>query len=138
MKRLLLLLPLLAAFPAMAAQPARDIAVTMGDMSFTPDHLTVKAGETVRFVLRNDSGIDHDFTLGDAATQAVHRARMAEGHGHGGHGGHGGHDSNAVMVPAGGTAELVWTFDRAGELEFDCNVPGHYESGMRGSLTVTR
>ncbi len=135
MKRLLLLLPLLAAFPALAAEPARDITVTMGDMSFTPDHLTVKAGEKVRFVLRNTSAIDHDFTLGDAATQAAHRARMAEGHGHGGHGNH---DSNAVMVPAGGTAELVWTFDRAGELEFDCNVPGHYESGMRGRLTVTR
>lgn len=135
MKRLLLLLPLLAAFPA-AAQPVRDITVTMGDMSFSPDHLTVKAGEKVRFVLRNTSAIDHDFTLGDAATQAVHRARMAEGHG--GHGDHGGHDRNAVMVPAGGTAELVWTFDRAGELEFDCNVPGHYESGMRGQLTVTR
>ena len=135
MKRLLLLLPLLAAFPA-AAQPVRDIAVTMGDMSFSPDHLTVKAGEKVRFVLRNTSAIDHDFTLGDAATQAAHRARMAEGHG--GHGDHGGHDRNAVMVPAGGTAELVWTFDRAGELEFDCNVPGHYESGMRGQLTVTR
>lgn len=135
MKRLLLLLPLLAAFPA-AAQPVRDITVTMGDMSFSPDHLTVKAGEKVRFVLRNTSAIDHDFTLGDAATQAAHRARMAEGHG--GHGDHGGHDRNAVMVPAGGTAELVWTFDRAGELEFDCNVPGHYESGMRGQLTVTR
>lgn len=118
-----------AATPEVAA---RVVRVTMGDLSFSPDRLTVKRGETIRFVLRNDSAIDHDFTLGDAATQAMHRRDMAAGHMHGAH-----HDAaNAVMVAAGGQAELAWTFDQPGVVEFDCNVPGHFEAGMRGEVTV--
>ena len=45
-------------------------------------------------------------------------------------------DPNTVLVEPGQTAELVWTFKSPMTLEFACNVPGHYESGMVGTLTV--
>ncbi|HLO78418.1 MAG TPA: plastocyanin/azurin family copper-binding protein [Magnetospirillum sp.] len=148
MRAVVMALALTAAVPALAGQEhqhmhdhamaaptaTRTVAVTLGDMSFAPTKVEVKRGETIRFTLRNESTIDHDFTLGDAAAQAAHRQAMASGHAHA----HGNGGANAVLVPAGGSGELVWTFDKAGDIEFACNVPGHYESGMKGVVAVGR
>ncbi|MCF5138712.1 plastocyanin/azurin family copper-binding protein, partial [Pseudomonas lactis] len=41
-----------------------------------------------------------------------------------------------VLVEPGKTAELTWTFKQATGLEFACNLPGHYQAGMVGKLTV--
>jgi uncharacterized cupredoxin-like copper-binding protein len=46
------------------------------------------------------------------------------------------HASNAVSVAAGATGELVWTFTDAGVLHIACFEPGHYEAGMRGTISV--
>lgn len=45
-------------------------------------------------------------------------------------------DPNSVLVEPGKTAELTWTFSKATSLEFACNIPGHYQAGMVGKLTV--
>jgi uncharacterized cupredoxin-like copper-binding protein len=119
--------------PGQASAVTRTITVVLGPMSFTPDRIEVKAGETIRFELRNLSANDHDFTLGDSASQLIHQQEMAKGlaHGHGGAQG-----GNSVDVPAGRTAELLWRFTTPGTLEFDCDVPGHSAAGMKGSLSV--
>ena len=44
-------------------------------------------------------------------------------------------DANAVLVEPGATAELIWTFTNAADLEFACNIPGHYQAGMYGRVT---
>jgi uncharacterized cupredoxin-like copper-binding protein len=41
-----------------------------------------------------------------------------------------------VYLKPGETKELIWTFGNVAELEYACNVPGHYESGMHGELRV--
>jgi uncharacterized cupredoxin-like copper-binding protein len=41
-------------------------------------------------------------------------------------------------VEPGKTAELTWTFSKATRLEFACNIPGHYQAGMKGDLTVSQ
>ena len=41
-----------------------------------------------------------------------------------------------VSVDAGKTAALVWTFARTPDLEFACNIPGHYEDGMKGTIRL--
>jgi uncharacterized cupredoxin-like copper-binding protein len=43
-------------------------------------------------------------------------------------------EPNAVYLKPGETKELLWRFAKTNELEFACNVPGHYESGMKGSI----
>jgi uncharacterized cupredoxin-like copper-binding protein len=43
-------------------------------------------------------------------------------------------DPNAVMVQPGETKELIWTFTKTENVEFGCNVPGHYEAGMKGTF----
>ena len=137
--------------PATAAQATRTVEVVMGDMYFEPRALTVKAGETVRFVLVNKGQVAHEFNLGDAAMHARHQEQMAamqgqmdhSAMGHGGmdHGpaGHGGmqhDDPNMVMVAPGQRAELTWTFSQSMPIQFACNVPGHYQAGMVGTLTI--
>ena len=41
-----------------------------------------------------------------------------------------------VHVAAGKTGEIVWTFNRAGDFDFACLIPGHYQAGMVGKVTV--
>lgn len=121
--------------PGKAADVDRTIHITALDISYDVTSLKVKAGETVRFVITNKSEVDHDFTLGDSRTQAEHRSEMAEmgdmasGHAHQA-------DANAVFVKAGETKTLIWRFGRPTKIEFGCNVPGHYEAGMKGVIDV--
>lgn len=50
---------------------------------------------------------------------------------------YGGHMVLAVTVPAGTTKQLTWTFTTAGTTLYGCHEPGHYASGMKGTVTVT-
>ena len=121
--------------PGKAAAVDRTIRIMARDVSFDVPSVTVKAGETVRFIVTNEGAADHDFTLGDAATQAAHRKEMFEMAGMDMSQAH--HDdANAVFLKSGEAKELVWRFGRAGRIEFACNVPGHYEAGMKGAIVV--
>jgi uncharacterized cupredoxin-like copper-binding protein len=123
--------------PGKSSKANRTVTIVMTDDRFEPAMLKVRIGETIRFILKNTSALDHDFTLGDAATQKAHREEMAAMATEGGEMQHM-DDPNAVYVKAGETGELTWKFTRAGRLEFDCNVPGHYEAGMAGTISVVR
>ncbi|WP_460139808.1 copper-resistant cuproprotein CopI [Pseudomonas sp. S2_E01] len=141
--------------PAPAGKATRSVEVVMGDMSFTPKAIDIKAGETVRFVLVNKGQLLHEFNLGDAAMHAKHQQEMLKMQENGmltptgvkamDHGAmtamdHGmkHDDPNSVLVEPGKTAELTWTFTKATNLEFACNIPGHYQAGMVGKLTVSQ
>jgi len=146
--------------PAPAAKATRSIEVVMEDMSFTPQAIDIKAGETVRFVLVNKGQLLHELNLGDAAMHAKHQQEMLQMQQSGmltptgmkamDHGNmasmdhskmdHGmkHDDPNSVLVEPGKTAELTWTFSKATNLEFACNIPGHYQAGMVGKLTVSQ
>ncbi len=119
----------------------------MGDMYYAPRSLQVKAGETVRFVLINKGAVAHEFSLGDALMHARHQKEMiamqgqmdhaAMGHGSMQHGAMMKHDDpNTVMVAPGKRGELTWAFTQTTPIEFACNVPGHYQAGMVGELTI--
>ena len=136
---------------APATQASRTVELVLGDMYFEPKGVQVKAGETVRFVLVNKGQLLHEFNLGDAAMHARHQQEMLKMQQSGmltptgmkhhdmGHGTmemkH--DDPNSVLVEPGKTAELTWTFAKATDLEFACNLPGHYQAGMVGKLTIT-
>jgi uncharacterized cupredoxin-like copper-binding protein len=141
--------------PAPAASATRSVEVVMGDMSFTPKAIDIKAGETIRFVLVNKGQLLHEFNLGDAAMHARHQQEMLKMQANGmltptamkdmdhsamGSMDHGmkHDDPNSVLVSPGKTAELTWTFTKASNLEFACNIPGHYQAGMVGKLTVSQ
>lgn len=116
--------------PAPAAALTGEVAVTMTDaMAFTPDLISVKAGEEITFVVRNDGVIVHEFFVGTESEQAEHEQEMAMGgmsHGH----------DNAVSIKPGRTGSLTMTFAEVGTLIVGCHEPGHYAAGMRAILVV--
>ena len=45
-------------------------------------------------------------------------------------------DPNSILLEPGQKGEVVWKFGTSGEVQFACNVPGHYEDGMVGRFNV--
>ena len=81
----------------------RSIDIRMDDsMRFSPDSLQVKAGETVRLVVRNAGKIEHELVLGSDAQIREHAEAMKKGadHNHSHAGG------AAISVAPGQTGEL--------------------------------
>jgi uncharacterized cupredoxin-like copper-binding protein len=110
----------------------RTVQITMSDrMRFTPDTLNVRRGETVRLVFRNEGKQLHEFVLGTKKELEEHAERMLKfpdmEH----------EEPYMVHVPAGKTGEIVWTFNRGGDFDFACLIPGHYQAGMVGKVSVT-
>lgn len=113
----------------------RTIDVTMretddGQMLFEPTTLTIEQGETIRFNVINNGEIEHEFVIDTMDGNSEHKVAMAKmdmEH----------DDPNSVRLDEGGTGEVIWTFANAGSFEFACLIPGHYESGMHGPITVS-
>jgi uncharacterized cupredoxin-like copper-binding protein len=117
--------------PGDDAKATRTVDVDMRDtMRFSPATLTVKRGDTVRFVVANNGKIRHELTLGTAASLAEHAKMMQQmpGMTH--------TEANAVTVEPGQKKTLVWHFTQAGTVDFACLEPGHFEAGMRGVINV--
>jgi len=113
-----------------AAARANDgtVRIPVHYSKFDPAELAVEPGETVRFVIVNTDPIDHEFILGDERVQLVHE-NGTEAH----------HPPRPgeISVSAGETVVTTYTFpDTPGELIFGCHLPGHYDFGMRGTVTI--
>lgn len=109
----------------------KTIQVEMADtMRFTPDTLTVKAGDTVKFVVRNSGTQMHEMVLGTEKELKEHAALMLKfptmEH----------EEPYMAHVAAGKKEEIVWQFTKAGEYHFGCLIPGHFEAGMKGRILV--
>lgn len=111
------------------AESARTVDVAMKDIAYDPAAVTVKAGETVKFVFRNEGAIRHDAFLGDEAAQAEHEKEMRSEGGH--------HGDDAIIVEPGKTGSLTHTFKAGDALVIGCHEPGHYVAGMKLAVTVT-
>ncbi|MGB7184199.1 MAG: cupredoxin family protein [Burkholderiaceae bacterium] len=114
-----------------ASDAKRTIQVAMLDkMRFDPESVKVEAGETVRFVIENKGQIMHEFVLGNQQSLDDHAALMIKFPNME-------HDAPyQAHVSPGTTGEIVWKFNRGGELKFACLIPGHYQAGMIGKLNI--
>ena len=45
-------------------------------------------------------------------------------------------EPHMTHVKPGKSGEIVWQFTRPGEFQFACLLPGHFEAGMVGKVTV--
>ena len=155
--------------PGKANEVTRTINVKMFDSYYEPKSLSIKEGETVRFVVHNAGELVHEFNI---ATHEMHMAHAPEmmkmmesgvleadrinrdagkamsgsmgnssmGKGAMGHGSmmSGMHDDpNSVLLEPGKSGEIIWTFPKHAKLEFACNVPGHYDAGMKGLIKLS-
>ncbi len=132
-------------------KPSRTIEVTMLDNYYEPETISVEHGKTIRFVVRNTGEFVHEFNIGTAAMHANHQEEMMMMVDHGvlevdkinreamkmkmPDGSTMEHDDpNSLLLEPGKSGEVVWTFSGDADLEFACNVPGHYDSGMMGQI----
>ncbi|MCE9657964.1 MAG: cupredoxin family protein [Burkholderiales bacterium] len=119
-----------------AGQPGkatRTVTVEMTDaMRFKPSSVTVRQGETVRFVVRNSGRLKHEFVLGTEKALKEHYELMKKfpemEH----------DDPNMVTVGPGASGEVIWRFSKAGKVDFACLQPGHYDAGMKGAVSVRK
>jgi plastocyanin len=99
--------------------PAGGIAVSMKDNIFEPAELTVKAGASVTFDLKNEgvaihnmrvAGPDGSYNTGDDAV------------------------SDPLTISGGATGKVDWTApDQPGEIKFQCDF---HQPAMAGTITV--
>ena len=109
----------------------RTITVRMtDDMRFAPNHIEVREGDTVRLRAENKGKVLHEIVLGTKAELDQHAQMMQKFPGME-------HDAPYMAhVRAGQRGDIVWHFNRPGTFDFACLIPGHYEAGMTGTITV--
>jgi uncharacterized cupredoxin-like copper-binding protein len=109
----------------------RVIEISMLDtMRFVPDIIDVKQGETIRLKVKNNGKIMHELVIGTKKELDEHAALMKK-HPNMEH-----DEPYMAHVEAGKSADIIWTFNRAGQFDFACLLPGHYEAGMIGKINV--
>ena len=131
----------------------RTIDMVMTDNRYAPETIRVTTGETVLFIVRNKGELVHEFNIGTPDAHKEHqkemmvmldkgvlegdrinhdrmKMKMSDGstmeH----------NDTNSVLLEPGKRQEMIWKFSKSGKFQFACNVPGHYEAGMVGDITV--
>ncbi len=113
------------------SKATRTIRIDMADtMRFTPAVITVRRGETVKLVATNKGQVLHELVLGTADELKKHAEAMKKypdmEH----------DEPHMAHVKPGKRGEIVWQFNRPGEFQFACLIPGHFEAGMVGTVTV--
>lgn len=111
----------------------RTITIDMADtMRFGPAEITVKEGETVKFVVANKGKMMHEMVIGTMDELKEHGELMKKFPGME-------HDEPYMShVSPGKKEEMVWHFTKAGEFYYACLIPGHFEAGMVGKIKVTK
>lgn len=109
----------------------KTVEIDMADtMRFSPDSITVKAGDTVKFVVKNSGKQMHEMVIGTEKELKAHAELMRK------HPGMEHAEPYMAHVAAGKKEEIVWQFTKAGEFHFGCLIPGHFEAGMKGKIVV--
>ncbi len=109
----------------------RTIELVMtDDMRFTPNMIELRQGDVVKIVAKNHGQMFHEIVIGTRKELEEHAALMERFPNME-------HDEPYMShVKPGTTGEIVWNFNRIGEFDFACLVPGHYQAGMRGKIKV--
>ncbi|MDH3944658.1 MAG: cupredoxin domain-containing protein [Anaerolineae bacterium] len=99
------------AAPAPTTPPTVEILLTAQDIKWDVDRIEAKVGQPIVFVITNEGVLDHNFEISELGVNE--------------------------NIAVGETIELELTFDLPGNYDFVCNVPGHAEAGMVGTITVS-
>ena len=125
----------------------RVIKIKMYDNYYEPSLITVKKGETIKFIITNLGEMVHEYNIGTKEMHIKHQPEMQKlidheiisfdkidkkkmkemakkdhsmSHSH----------ANSVLLEPNENAEIIWKFNTEAKLEAACNIPGHYETGM--------
>ena len=132
---------------------SRTIEIKMYDNYFEPNVLNIKKGETIKFIVKNYGELVHEFNIATKEMHIKHQPEMMKmveheilladridkekkkemakkdhsmAHSH----------SNSVLLEPNEIGEIIWKFNTDANLEVACNVPGHYQDGMIGTVSL--
>lgn len=117
--------PTLPPPPTPAPAGPLEIEVTLGapaEFDVTVPQTEFPVNTPIRFIVTNVGAIPHEFMIMPRGV-TEHDHALAEVH--------------EEMLGPGMTAILEFTFTQAGEYEFSCLLPGHYEAGMYVPIEVS-
>ena len=110
-----------AGFVAGTVASPRVVRVVAGPgYTFSPTSISVARGETVTFEVTSIGGLVHEFMVGPADAVAADTEGTPE----------------VADIGMMQTKAVTITFDGSGPYAFACQEAGHYEGGMRGTITV--
>ena len=125
----------------------KTIEIKMYDNYFEPNEITIKKGETIKFIVSNYGELVHEFNISTKEMHIKHQAEMMKMVEHEilladridkekmkqmakkDHSRSQSH-ANSVLLEPNENAEIIWKFNTETKLEVACNIPGHYETGM--------
>ena len=109
------------------APPPKHVTITIHYSHFNPELITARSGQIVQVTLRNEDPIDHEWIVGTAEVHARHRTGTEPYHAS---------VPTEVTIPASSTRVTTVYFDKPGDLQYICHLPGHEEYGMIGTLRI--
>jgi len=117
--------------PGDSSKVSRTVTLEVGDgLPFTPPTITVKRGETIRFIVKNSGNVKHEMVLGtESQLRELYHARMQAPEKEL-------VSPSGITVDAGKSGEIVWEFTKFGTVSFACLLPGHFDAGERGTVIV--
>lgn len=109
-----------------AAEPAsdavREVTITMSEFHFSSSEEVFQPGVTYRFVLKNVGETPHEWAIVPRGAEDESELLF---------------EVEEEDLPPGATVIREFTFPEAGEYDFACFMPGHYEGGMVRPVTVS-
>jgi len=105
------------------------VTLTIRHSRFSPDHLSVRPGTAMRFIVRNMDPIGHELIVGDAEVHRRHETGTEPAHAP---------RPGEVTVPAQTTAETTFRFGDTNDatVVYACHLPGHLRYGMSGEIDI--
>jgi uncharacterized cupredoxin-like copper-binding protein len=93
------------------------VDIALSEMSFTPNRIDARVGQTIRLRITNDGVQRHDLAFASG-----HMPGLA--------------GAETILEP-GETRTLTVKFDAPGVHKFGCSLPGHAAAGMTGAIFVS-
>lgn len=90
---------------------AREIKVSGTDFAFTPTSITVKKGEKVKIVFKNNGKFPHNLTVDELRVETK-------------------------TINPGQTDTVELTADKTGSFTMYCSVDAHRQKGMEGTVVI--
>jgi len=88
-----------------------NITLLATDIAYDADNISAAVGQTVNVEFVNNGALEHNFIIDEFGIDN--------------------------LLQSGESSTISFTLEKAGSHEYYCNVAGHLEAGMKGTITVS-